>query len=76
MCISLYVLCWLVYHDSHASTPGVVLIIGQNDCGQLGLKLNVEWRKMPGIVPLPRKVVQVACGGMHTVCLTVDGEVG
>merc|ERR1712035_69131 len=32
-------------------------------------------RKKPSLVPLPEKIVQVAAGGMHTVCLSDTGHV-
>lgn len=46
--------------------------------GQLGLGEDISERKKPfpvGGVLEGKKVVQVACGGMHTVALTEDGQV-
>lgn len=64
-----------VSHESHRKEPGVVLVLGQGDVGQLGLGEDVMQRKKPGLVPLPEKIVQVTAGGMHTVCLSESGHV-
>ena len=53
-----------------------MLTVGEGDTGQLGLGEDVMERTKPGLVPLPASVVQVAAGGMHTACLTTDGQVG
>lgn len=53
-------------------------MLGQGDVGQLGLGEDVMERKKPFPVggPLASKsVIQVTCGGMHTVALTDEGEV-
>lgn len=52
-----------------------MLTIGEGDVGQLGLGEDVLERTKPGKVNIPDAVVQVHAGGMHTVCLTVNGEV-
>ncbi|KAF4532349.1 hypothetical protein B566_EDAN003652 [Ephemera danica] len=54
---------------------GILLAIGQNDVGQLGLGEDVECAKKPKQVPNLTDIVSVACGGMHTVCLHKSGEV-
>jgi len=59
----------------HASQPGFVLAIGEGDTGQLGLGPDVLDRSKPGRVDLPADVIQICAGGMHSVCLTVRGEV-
>lgn len=51
---------------------GELYTFGEPECGKLGLpnQLLVNHR-MPQPVPgIPEKVVQVACGGGHTVVLT------
>lgn len=50
-------------------------MIGENDCGQLGLGEEVEQKKRPALLNLPHEIVDVAAGGMHSVCLTETGEV-
>lgn len=51
------------------------LIFGEDTCGELGLgKIGVT-KKMPVKVPLNKPIQQVACGPMHTLSLTIDGEV-
>ena len=53
--------------------------MGQGDMGQLGLGEDIVERKKPhpvGGVLEGSEVIQVVCGGMHTVVLTKDGKVG
>lgn len=59
-----------------AQTPGEVFVFGDGDCGQLGLGEDVTERLRPFPVSVDgRGVIQVACGGMHTVALTEDRRV-
>ncbi len=65
-------------HFSHSKAQGNVLVMGQGDCGQLGLGETITERKKPYLVTgelEKKKVVQVVCGGMHTTALTDDGKV-
>ncbi|XP_042194775.1 regulator of chromosome condensation isoform X2 [Callorhinchus milii] len=65
-----------ISHSSHKNIPGIVLTLGQGDVGQLGLGENVLVRKKPAFVKLlPEKITQAEAGGMHTVCLSVTGNV-
>lgn len=64
-----------VKHRSHRHVSGQTLTLGEGDVGQLGLGPDVMERTKPGKVDIPATVVQVCCGGMHTVCVTKDGEV-
>ena len=53
-------------------------MLGQGDVGQLGLGEDVMERKKPfpvGGALASKNVIQVTCGGMHTVALTDEGEV-
>lgn len=51
-------------------------MFGDGDCGQLGLGEDVTERLRPFPLDIEGKaVVQVACGGMHTVALASDGAV-
>ena len=71
-----YAMCVVtVSHSSHGQEKGLVLVLGQGDVGQLGLGEDVMERKKPALVPLPEGVVQVAAGGMHTVCVSDTGSV-
>lgn len=56
---------------------GHVLTLGQGDVGQLGLGEDTLERKKPAIVKGldDLEIVQVECGGMHTVALTDSGKV-
>ena len=68
-------MCVTVSHRSHGKEAGQVLVLGQGDVGQLGLGENTIERKKPALVSLPEEIVQVIAGGMHTVCLSVTGQV-
>ena len=55
-----------------------MLTVGQGDVGQLGLGEDVLERKFPQPVLGKlegEKVVQIVCGGMHTVALVDSGKV-
>ena len=55
-----------------------VFVMGQGDMGQLGLREELMERKKPhpvGGALEGVRVVQVVCGGMHTVALSEDGKV-
>jgi len=52
-----------------------VVTLGIGDTGQLGLGPDTMATATATPVPLLRNVVQVAVGGMHTVCLDADGKV-
>lgn len=57
---------------------GCVMTFGQGDCGQLGLGEAMTERKKPFPVTGQlegHKIVQVECGGMHSVALTDEGKV-
>ncbi|XP_036362484.1 regulator of chromosome condensation isoform X1 [Octopus sinensis] len=64
-----------VYHRSHNSEEGLVLVVGSGDVGQLGLGPDIMEKSRPALVELPEAVIQVCAGGMHTICLTVSGKV-
>lgn len=64
-----------VYHRSHGKEAGQVLVLGQGDVGQLGLGETITERKKPALLSLPEQILQVAAGGMHTVCLSSTGLV-
>lgn len=56
--------------------PGYVLAVGENLSNQLGLGCEVDDRKKPQLVKeLPKNIIQIAAGGMHSACLTQDGIV-
>lgn len=53
----------------------VQLMFGADSCGELGLgKIGIA-RKIPTRVKIEKPINQVACGPMHTVSLTHDGQV-
>ena len=65
-------------HHSYGRTPGVVMVMGQGDVGQLGLGERVIEKKRPckvGGALEGVRLVQVECGGMHSVALSSDGKV-
>ncbi|BET02222.1 Regulator of chromosome condensation (RCC1) repeat [Nesidiocoris tenuis] len=53
-------------------TPGAVLVFGEGVSGQLGLTMDVTEKPLPCAVPNVVDIIDVAAGGMHTVCLTSD----
>ncbi|XP_061033981.1 X-linked retinitis pigmentosa GTPase regulator isoform X4 [Eubalaena glacialis] len=60
------------YYHSAFVTKGELYTFGEPEYGKLGLpeKLLIN-HKVPQLVPgIPQKVIQVACGGGHTVVLT------
>ncbi|CAF0958446.1 unnamed protein product [Adineta ricciae] len=57
------------------STAGQVLAVGDNGMAQLGLKSAISERQNPQPVPLPELVVQIACGPLHSVCLTQKNQI-
>ncbi len=69
---------FLVSHPSYEKqSNGVVLTMGQGDVGQLGLGDEIVERKRPAIVKdlEGTDIVQILCGGMHTVALSRQGDV-
>lgn len=61
--------------DTPVVSVGSVMTFGDDFCGELGLKKTGFTKKRPVSIEIEEKVSQVACGGMHTVCLTIDGEI-
>ncbi|CAF1002694.1 unnamed protein product [Adineta steineri] len=57
------------------STAGQVLAVGENGMAQLGLKSAISQRQNPQPVPLPELVIQIACGPLHSVCLTEKNQI-
>ncbi|KAI9477469.1 ran exchange factor Prp20/Pim1 [Coemansia mojavensis] len=58
------------------AASGITMVFGNGDCGQLGLGDDMIERKKPFPVPQLEsvKVVDLACGGLHTVALAADGQ--
>lgn len=56
---------------------GTVLVCGQGDMGQLGLGEDDMEKKRPALVPILEKIdiVDICAGGMHSLCLTKNGEI-
>lgn len=46
------------------------LVVGQGDVGQLGLGEDIFEKKYPTKVSISENLIQIVCGGMHTVALT------
>ncbi|KAI8692542.1 hypothetical protein NCS56_00011200 [Fusarium sp. Ph1] len=65
------------------SQPLSVFVVGSGECGELGLGPQITETHRPRLNPFldPNdssskfKVVQLSCGGMHTVALTADGKI-
>nr|XP_004457703.1 X-linked retinitis pigmentosa GTPase regulator isoform X2 [Dasypus novemcinctus] len=60
------------YHSAFVTTEGELYTFGEPECGKLGLpNEQLANHRMPQLVPgISEKVLQVACGGGHTVVLT------
>lgn len=54
---------------------GSILVFGNGDCGQLGLGLDVLEKSRPAAITELNDIIEVAAGGMHTVCITSDYKV-
>lgn len=54
---------------------GNVLVCGQNDVGQLGFSDDVPEKTRPALLPAVKDVVDIKAGGMHSLCLTSNGEI-
>ena len=64
-------------HTACLTADGLVLVCGDGNAGQLGVG-DTEDRVVPTLVRGElegRKVLQVAAGGNHTMCVTEDGSV-
>lgn len=59
------------------SAVGKVFVFGTGDTGQLGLGEDMLERKRP--MPLKvldgEEIIDVVCGGMHSIALTKEGKV-
>ena len=55
--------------------PGQVLAVGDNAMAQLGLKSAISERQNPQPVPLPERVLQIATGPLHSVCLAESNQI-
>ena len=61
---------------SKDAKAGSLLTLGTGDTGQLGLGEDITERTKPSVVTgVSGKIIAVAAGGMHTICLTMDGVV-
>ncbi|KAI9144330.1 regulator of chromosome condensation 1/beta-lactamase-inhibitor protein II [Paraphysoderma sedebokerense] len=54
---------------------GEVFVIGQGDCAQLGLGPDILEAEKPKRIQSLTGVVDITCGGLHTLALTEDGKV-
>ncbi|XP_023656539.2 X-linked retinitis pigmentosa GTPase regulator isoform X2 [Paramormyrops kingsleyae] len=62
------------YHSALITVDGELFTFGESDSGKLGLPPELlDNHRTPQMVPgIPGRVVQVACGGGHTIVLTAD----
>ncbi|XP_055123860.1 X-linked retinitis pigmentosa GTPase regulator isoform X8 [Symphalangus syndactylus] len=60
------------YHSAFVTTDGELYVFGEPENGKLGLpnQLLGNHRTPQLVSEIPEKVIQVACGGEHTVVLT------
>ena len=50
------------------------LAVEENVCVPTHLDLTVKARSAAPLTPAVNKIVQIACGGLHSAVVTVDGE--
>ncbi|KAL1123814.1 hypothetical protein AAG570_001585, partial [Ranatra chinensis] len=65
----------LIAESRKKRVAGRVLVFGDGVAGQLGLGEDVTEKGRPAPIPGLDSVIEVAAGGMHTVCLTADYKV-
>ncbi|XP_021118234.1 X-linked retinitis pigmentosa GTPase regulator isoform X1 [Heterocephalus glaber] len=60
------------YHSAFVTMDGELYTFGESESGKLGLpkELLINHRTPQLVAGIPEKVIQVACGGGHTVVLT------
>uniref|UniRef100_A0A8C2MLF0 X-linked retinitis pigmentosa GTPase regulator n=1 Tax=Cricetulus griseus TaxID=10029 RepID=A0A8C2MLF0_CRIGR len=60
------------YHSAFVTVDGELYTFGEPENGKLGLpnQLLINHRSPQRVLGIPEKVIQVACGGGHTVVLT------
>ncbi|KAJ3012719.1 Regulator of chromosome condensation [Thoreauomyces humboldtii] len=61
---------------SRFTTVGQVFVVGNGDCGQLGLGEDVFDKERPGLLRYfdDKKIVHVRAGGLHSLALGADGK--
>ncbi|XP_039294188.1 X-linked retinitis pigmentosa GTPase regulator isoform X2 [Nilaparvata lugens] len=59
-------------HSALLTDGGKVYIWGSNSCGQLGLSDGIKKCSKPTRLAVKEKVLQIACGYMHTLMLTEE----
>ncbi|EAN92581.1 putative regulator of chromosome condensation [Trypanosoma cruzi] len=62
------------FHSAVLTRDGIVLVFGENTCGQLGLRGEAP-RTTPEPLPLPKPAIAVSCGREHTCVLLEDGDI-
>ena len=62
-------------HSAFVDDIGILFTCGRSQHGQLGLGNFSDETAPVYVSKIPDKVNQVACGNMHTVTLTLKGEV-
>jgi regulator of chromosome condensation len=60
---------------THSHPTRRLFALGQGDCGQLGLGSKVYERHLPTEIKGIPNAKDIKAGGMHSICLTEDGEV-
>lgn len=63
------------YHTSFLDEIGRAFTCGKNEKGQLGHGTYSEHQTPFFVQRLPEKISEIACGEMHTLLLTNQGEI-
>ncbi|AYV78073.1 MAG: chromosome condensation regulator [Edafosvirus sp.] len=62
------------YHTIIRLTDGTLLGCGDNTSGQLGFYKNQIFKKFIKLDNLPKNIVEVSCGGLHSMIRLTDGS--
>lgn len=62
------------WHSAALTAGGIVYIWGRGEYGRLGLGDNWKDRLRPTELPLSERIVQIECGGTHSLARTVNGN--
>ncbi|XP_015600373.1 X-linked retinitis pigmentosa GTPase regulator [Cephus cinctus] len=63
------------YHSAFLTETGLLYVCGESESGKIGIVVNFSTQVAPKLLQLPMPIVDVACGGHHTLVLTDTGTV-
>lgn len=63
------------WHTGFVDDINRLFIVGRNDKGQLGLGSFSDEQTPYFVSRIPDKVAEVACGDLHTIVVTTNGQI-